>query len=84
MNLIQFRPVDNDVALLGNAIRILNDFKTLGFVKRDAFIEVVLELDPHYNEFSRIQKLMNFWSGRVKDENLNKDLDKVIEKLKSE
>jgi hypothetical protein len=84
MNLIQFRPVDNDVALLGNAIRILNDFKTLGFIKRDAFIEVVLELDPHYNEFSRIQKLMNFWSGRVKDENLNKDLDKVIEKLKSE
>lgn len=84
MNLIQFKPVDNDVALLGNAIRILNDFKSLGFVKRDAFIEVVLELDPHYNEFSRIQKLMNFWSGRVKDENLNKDLDKVIEKLKTE
>lgn len=84
MNLIQFKPYDKDVALLGNAIRILNEFKTLGFTKREAFVEVVIQKDSHYNEFGNIQKLMNFWSGRVKDENLNKDLEKVIEKLKAE
>ena len=84
MNLIQFKPVDKDVEVHGNALRILNEFKTLGFTTRSAFVEVVLQIDPHYNEFGRIQKLMNFWSVRVKHEILNKDLDKVIEKLKAE
>lgn len=84
MNIIQFKPYDADVALLGNAIRILNEFKTLGFTKRESFVEVVIQKDSHYNQFGNIQKLMNFWSGRVKDGNLNKDLEKVIEKLKAE
>ena len=84
MNLIQFKPVDKDVEVHGNALRILNEFKSLGFTTRSAFVEVILQIDPHYNDFLLIQKLFNFWSVRVKDENLNNDLDKVIEKLKSE
>lgn len=84
MKSICFTPVDNEMQTLGKAIKILNDFKALGFTKREVFVEVVLEIDPHYKEFGRIQKLMNFWSARVKDENMNKDLENVIAKLKSE
>ena len=84
MNLIQFRPVDKDIQVHGEALRILNEFKTLGFVTRSAFVEVILQKNPDYNDFGKIQKLMNFWSVRVKDESLNKDLDIVLDKLKAE
>jgi hypothetical protein len=83
MNFIQFKPVDEEMRLLGNAITILNEFKTLGFVKRDAFVETVLDLDPNYKTFRNMQKLNNFWAGRVKDKYLNTDLECVLEKLKA-
>lgn len=84
MKLIQIQPVDKDIALLANAVRILNDYKRAGFVKRDSFIEVVIEIDPHFNQFHLIQKLYIFWAGRLKDEAINADLEKILEKLKSE
>jgi hypothetical protein len=83
MNLIQFKPVDSEMELLGTAVKILNEFKLMGFTKRDAFVELVLEMDPHYKTFKNMQKLNNFWAGRVKDKFLNSDLEKIIERLKA-
>lgn len=83
MNLIQFKPVDEEMEIIGNALRILNEFKGLGFVKRDAFVELVFEIDPHYKTFENMKKLNNFWAGRVKDKFLNEDLDKILEQLKA-
>ena len=83
MNLIQIKPVDSEMELLGTAVKILNEFKLMGFTKRDAFVELVLEMDPHYKTFKNMQKLNNFWAGRVKDEFLNSDLEKIIERLKA-
>jgi len=83
MNLIQFKPVDDEMKLMGDSLTILNEFKKLGFVKRDAFVELVLELDTHYKTFKNMQKLNNFWAGRVKDKFLNEDLCKILEQLKS-
>lgn len=84
MNLVQFKPVDDEMELMGNSIKILNEFKRLGFVKRDAFVGLVFENDTHYKTFENMKKLNNFWAGRVKDKFLNDDLEKILETLKSE
>lgn len=84
MNLVQFKPVDDEMELMGNSIKILNEFKRLGFIKRDAFVEIVFENDSHYKTFENMKKLNNFWAGRVKDKFLNDDLEKIIETLKAE
>jgi hypothetical protein len=82
--LIQFIPIDEDMNLLGNAVSILNDFKKKGFNERSAFVELVMDLDPTYKSYENIQKLQNFWAGRVKDKLLNRDLIQVLEKIKNE
>lgn len=83
-NLIQIDPIDEEMALLGNAVFILNNYKRAGFVKREAFVELVMEEDKSYHTFSGMQKLNNFWAGRVKDKSLNDDLVRILENLKSE
>lgn len=82
--LIQFTPIDEDMNLLGNAIKILNEFKKRGFVDRSGFIEIVMDLDSTYKSYENMQKLQSFWAGRVKDKFLNKDLENILEKLKTE
>lgn len=75
-------PVDEEMELLANSVKILNEYKKLGFVKRDAFVEVVMTEDKSYHHFEGMKLLNNFWSSRVKDKNLNDDLLKVLENLK--
>lgn len=85
MNIIQIKPVDDEMKLRAEAVRILNEFKKLGFTKREAFIEVVFDHDPNYkSNFKRMRLLENFWSGRIKSKFLNDDLEVVLSKLKSE
>lgn len=81
-NSIVINPVDDDVALLANSVRILNNYKKAGFVKREAFVELVMDEDSSYHTFQGMQKLNNFWASRVKDSVLNDDLDRIFEKLK--
>ena len=83
MNLIEILPVDEEMKLLATAVKLLNDFKRLGFVKRAAFLETVMDIDHEYKSFDNIQKLNNFWAGRVKDKFLNDDLQLVLDKLKA-
>jgi len=83
-NLIQIDPIDEEMALLGNAVFILNNYKRAGFVKREAFVELVMEEDTSYHTLQGMQKLNNFWAGRVKDKFLNDDLVRILENLKSE
>lgn len=75
-------PVDEEMELLANSVKILNEYKKLGFVKRDAFVEVVMGEDESYHNYEGMKLLNNFWSSRVKDKNLNNDLVKVLENLK--
>lgn len=81
-NSIVINPVDDDVALLANSVRILNNYKKAGFVKREAFVELVMDEDSSYHTFQGMQKLNNFWASRVKDSVLNDNLDRIFEKLK--
>jgi hypothetical protein len=83
-NSILIDPVDEDMALLANAVLILNNYKKAGFVKREAFVELIMSEDKTYHSLSGMQKLNNFWAGRVKDAHLNNDLIRILENLKSE
>lgn len=84
MKTILINPANADMELFANSIRILNEFKRMGFDRRDVFLETIIQNDHNYNTLSNIQKLQNFWSGRVKDEFLNADLDLILEKLRVE
>jgi len=82
MNEIVITPVDDEMALLANSVKILNEYKKLGFTKREAFLEVVMGEDTSYHNLSGMNKLNNFWAMRVKDSILNSDLLKILENLK--
>ena len=81
-NSVCIKPVDDEMALMANSLRILNDYKKLGFTKREAFVELVMDEDKNYQNFEGMKKLNNFWALRVKDMILNQDLLKVLENLK--
>lgn len=80
---IVINPVDEEMELLANAVSILNNFKKIGFVKRESFVEMVMDEDNSYHNLQGMQKLNNFWAGRVKDASLNTDLLRIFENLKS-
>jgi hypothetical protein len=82
VNDIVITPVDDEMALLANSVKILNEYKKLGFTKREAFLEVVMGEDTSYHNLSGMNKLNNFWAMRVKDSILNSDLLKILENLK--
>jgi len=81
-NTILIEPVDEDIALLANAVRILNNYKAEGFEKREAFVELIMGEDIAYHTLKGMTMLNNFWAGRVKNKELNDNLDRILEKLK--
>jgi hypothetical protein len=83
-NLIQIDPIDEEMALLGNAVFILNSYKRAGFVKRESFVQLIMDVDESYRTLQGMQKLNNFWAGRVKDKSLNENLTRILENLKTE
>lgn len=81
-NSVCISPVDDEMALLANSLKILNTFKGLGFTKREAFVELVMDEDKSYHTLAGMQKLNNFWAMRVKDAELNADLQRILDNLK--
>lgn len=77
---VVIRPADFDVARRLDALKILNDFRSLGFHQRAAFVVTVKAIDKETDE----TVLNHFWAGRVFDEELNNRLQVVLDKLKSE
>lgn len=75
-------PIDDEMALIADSLHILNEFKKLGFVKREAFVELVMSEDSAYHTFDGMKRLNNFWALRVKDVLINADLRKILENLK--
>jgi hypothetical protein len=75
-------PIDDEMALLADSLQILNEFKKMGFVKREAFVELVMGEDSSYHTFEGMKRLNNFWALRVKDALINSDLRKILDNLK--
>jgi hypothetical protein len=76
----------NDVIVDGwfNTLDILNEFRKLGFDRRESFVAVVQEKDFEYKDFKMVQKLWAFWQLRLRDEKVNRDLAVILEQLKTE
>ncbi len=81
---INIEPVDVDVRIRANGIKIWNGFKHKGFTKRSAFINVVKDVDPTFKDFEREKELERFWAGRFWSQFLNDDLEKVLDKISAE
>lgn len=81
-NTILINPVDEEMTLMANAVLILNNYKAAGFEKREAFVELVMGEDTSYHNPKGMNLLNNFWACRVKNEILNNDLIRILEKLK--
>ncbi|MCO6149092.1 hypothetical protein [Flavobacterium sp. NRK1] len=83
-NNICISPVDNEMASWGKAVWLLNEYRGLGFKTRQSFIRIISEKLPKYNDVDSWNQLGNFWLGRVKDDSVNRDVETVLEQLKSE
>lgn len=82
MKQVIINPFDEQMKVQIDAIKILNDFKLSGFTKRESFVELIMGEDKSYHSIQGMNKLNNFWSGRIKDKSLNDDLLKIYENLK--
>lgn len=82
MKKVTISPFDKQMEVRVEALKILNDYKVAGFTKRESFVELVMDEDKTFHNYPAMTKLNNFWSGRVADEELNSDLERILEKIK--
>lgn len=77
-------PNDEVIDVWFDALNILNEFRKMGFDRRESFVQVVQDKDFEYKDYKKVQKLWSFWQMRLRDKHVNNDLNLVLEKLKSE
>lgn len=83
-NPIVIKPANEEIGVWATVVKLKNDFLNLGFEKPLAFAQVVCDILPAYSTPQGIKKLNHWWSLRVKDADLNNDLETVLEKLRHE
>ncbi len=81
---ITFTPTDPLMADWAATLKILNNFRELGFTTPASFVEVVQNYDPEYLAYKKYQQLLSFWNVRLRNKEVNADLLTVLEKLKTE
>lgn len=82
MKKVIINPFDKQMEVRIEALKILNDYKVAGFTKRESFVELVMSEDTSFHNYNAMTKLNNFWSGRVADEELNSDLERILDKIR--
>ena len=82
--IICITPVDETMRGWVEAVALLNEFRGLGFVKREAFIEAVVKVDDSYADHKKVQKLLAFWQVRDRTDELLNDLRVILETLKNQ
>ena len=83
-NPIVIEPANEEMGIWGMALKIKNSFLALGFEKPVPFVEVVCDVLPKYSTPHGIKRLNHWWSLRVKDADMNTDLETVLETLRHE
>ncbi len=71
-------PVDKTIRGWAEALYILNEFKRLGYTKREVFIAVMVKTSPEYNDYKKVQQLHHFWAMRDRSPELLKDIEAVL------
>ena len=84
MKNISIKPYDNSIKLMVESLNILNEFKMLGFTSRSGFVGVVQDNVEEFKDYKTLTKLLNFWDGSKKCEELNETLTQLLMKLKQE
>jgi len=75
-------PSDKTIEGWARAVKINNDFRLLGYTKRETFVDVVRKsLDAYQSDYRKIQQLQNFWAMRDRDIKLMEDLELVLNKI---
>lgn len=75
---------DNVMELKFRSLKIVNEFKWLGFDKWPSFLGVVQHTMEKYQNENGKKMLQAFWNTRTFREDIMEDLEFVLEKLKSE
>ncbi|MDM1378798.1 hypothetical protein [Myroides marinus] len=75
-------PANTDMAKKIAAVGLLNKFVAHGFEERKAFVQVVIDIYPDFNNLKGVNKLNNFWA--LREFSINDELEKVLETLKKE
>lgn len=83
MEKVCIKPVDESIKTRVDALNLLNEFKRLGF-NRSGFIGVVQLNIEKYKDYKNVTKIIAFWDGRNHREEVNHELHRLLEKLKSE
>ncbi len=74
-------PANSEMAKKIAAVGLLNDFVAFGFEERKAFVQVVIDIYPDFNNMKGVNKLNNFWA--LREFSINDELENVLEKLKN-
>jgi len=75
-------PADKTMRGWAIAVKVNNDFRVLGYTKREAFVNIVRNtLDTYQTDYRKIQQLQNFWAMRDRDSKLMEDLQTVLAKI---
>jgi len=77
-------PIDEEVKLMAESAKIINEFKKRGFITRKAFVGVVADNHKPYVNITAFNKLNTYWAGRVRDAEMNQTLLTILETLKNE
>lgn len=75
-------PVNTDMSVMANAVRLKNEFIRLGFETSSAFVSIVRHYKPGYTGDTK--KLEHWWLLRLKDDDVNTDVEFVLGMLKNE
>lgn len=84
MKNICIAPIDDSIRDRANAVRILNNYKSLGFDTRSGFVGLVQENLPKYKGYKEQKPIEWFWESRRFDAELNTELEILLESLKNE
>ncbi|MDM1325893.1 hypothetical protein ACKLNQ_02580 [Myroides odoratimimus] len=74
-------PANSEMAKKIAAVGLLNDFVSFGFEERKAFVQVVIDIYPDFDNMKGVNKLNNFWA--LREFSINDELEKVLETLKN-
>lgn len=76
-------PSNQEIKERLEALRLVNWFHKMGF-NRAAFMNVMRHHFARYQSEKNSNQLSNWWYGKISDETIFEDVEKVIEKIKHE
>lgn len=77
-------PIDEDVRLMAESAKIINEFKRRGFITRSSFVGLVTDNISEYLTIKNMNKLNTYWAGRVRDGEMNTKLLDLLKQLENE